>query len=126
MKILKSIGAIIAGIVFIVVTHLGADKILESLGVISPPEQGLHITWMLILVLAYRIIFQIAGGYLTAYLAPSRPMLHSIILGSIGLILTAVAAAVAIPMHLSPAWYPIALAISALPCAWLGGKLYTK
>jgi len=23
-----------------------------------------------------------------------------------------------------PAWYPISLVVTALPCAWLGGKLY--
>jgi len=28
--------------------------------------------------------------------------------------------------ELGPAWYPIALVITALPCAWLGGRLYKK
>jgi hypothetical protein len=26
-------------------------------------------------------------------------------------------------MHLGPAWYPIAIALTVLPCAWLGGVL---
>jgi len=30
----------------------------------------------------------------------------------------------AIPLKLGPIWYPIALALTALPCAWLGGILY--
>jgi hypothetical protein len=30
---------------------------------------------------------------------------------------------IAIP---SPAWYPIAIALTALPCAWLGGALYRR
>jgi hypothetical protein len=29
-----------------------------------------------------------------------------------------------VPMNLGPAWYPIALAVTALPLAWLGGALY--
>jgi len=29
-------------------------------------------------------------------------------------------------MHLGPSWYPIALVITALPCAWLGGVLHRK
>ena len=35
-----------------------------------------------------------------------------------------VAGAIAtIPMNLGPSWYPIALMVTALPCAWLGGVL---
>lgn len=32
--------------------------------------------------------------------------------------------AATIPMNLGPAWYPIALALSGLPTAWLGGRLF--
>jgi hypothetical protein len=48
------------------------------------------------------------------------------IIGVIGLVLGALAAVVAIPMNLSPAWYPIALALSAVPSAWLGATIYTS
>ena len=50
-------------------------------------------------------------------------MLHALILGGIGLVLSTVAAIVTIPMDLGPAWYPIALAVISLPCGRLGGKL---
>lgn len=30
---------------------------------------------------------------------------------------------VTLPLHLGPAWYPILIALTALPCAWLGGRL---
>ena len=33
---------------------------------------------------------------------------------------------VAIKMDLSPAWYPIALVVMSLPCAWVGGKLASR
>jgi hypothetical protein len=72
MKLIKSIFAIIAGVFFIVATHMGTDTILEAAGIFPPPEQGLHITWMLMLALFYRTAFQVGGGYLTAICLPRR------------------------------------------------------
>ena len=126
MNILKSIGAVLAGMIFIVATHTITDKILESAGIFPPPEQGLHVTWMLVTALVYRVLFQVAGSFITALLAPSRPFLHGMIIGAIGLVLGSVAAVVTIPMNLSPAWYPIALALSAIPSAWLGATMYAS
>jgi hypothetical protein len=123
MNILKSIGAVIAGLFFIFLTHNGTDLILESLGIFTPITERFETTWMVVTALVYRIIFSIAGCYVTAWLAPSRPLLHAMILGTIGLVLSTAAAIVLIPRDLGPAWYPIALAVSALPCAWIGGKL---
>jgi len=126
MNILKGIGAILAGIVFIIVTHMLTDFVLEKLGIFPPPSQGLHITWMVVTATIYRSIFTIAGGYLTAALAPNRPMLFAVILGLIGIVASTAGAIAMIPRHLGPAWYPIALIVLALPCTWLGGKLRTR
>jgi hypothetical protein len=49
---------------------------------------------------------------------------HALVLGSIGLVLS-IAGAVAM-WDAGPAWYPLALAASALPCAWLGGRLQVR
>jgi hypothetical protein len=125
MKILKGIGAILAGMVFIVVTHTATDFMLEKLGIFTPPDQGFHITWMVVTATIYRSIYTIAGGYVTAALAPDPPMRYVLILGLIGLVMGTLAAIVTIPMKLGPPWYPIALAVLALPCVWLGGKLKT-
>jgi hypothetical protein len=54
MNILKGIGAVLAGIVFIVATHTLTDLVLEKLGIFTPPEQGFHITWMV--VTAHRVL----------------------------------------------------------------------
>ena len=123
MNILKSIGAVLAGLVFIFVTHSGVDLILESLGIFTPPTQRFDTPWMLVTAMIYRTVLSIAGCFLTGLLAPSRPLLHGLILGFIGLALSTVAAIVTIPMDLGPAWYPIAIAVLAVPCAWLGGSL---
>lgn len=123
MNTLKSIGAVLAGFIFIVATHAGTDMILEGLGIFTPPDQGFHITWMVVTATIYRTILSIAGSFLTGILAPSRPMLHALILGFIGLAAGTAAAIYVIPMDLSPMWFPILLAAEAVPCAWIGGKL---
>jgi hypothetical protein len=125
MNIVKGIGAVLAGLIFIVVTHTGTDFVLEKLGIFTPPEQGFHITWMVVTATIYRSIYTVGGGYLTAALAPDPPMRYVMILGLIGLATSTLAAIATIPMKLGPAWYPIALAVLALPCVWLGGKLKT-
>ena len=126
MQILKGIGAIVAGFVFILVTHTLTDLVLERVGIFTPPDQGFHTTWMVVTATIYRSIYTVAGGYVTAALAPNPPMRYVMILGLIGLVVGTLAAIATIPMKVGPAWYPIALAGLALPCVWLGGKLRTK
>ncbi len=126
MNILKGIGAILAGIVFIVVTHSVTDLVLEKLGIFTPPDQGFHTTWMVVTATAYRTIYSVAGGYVTAALAPSPKMRYVAILGIFGTVAGTLAAIVTIPMGLAPVWYPIALAMLAFPSVWLGGKLRTS
>lgn len=126
MNIAKGIGAILAGIVFIVVSHTGTDFVLEKLGIFTPPDQGFFVTWMVVTATIYRSLYTIVGGYITAALAPEPRMRYVLILGLIGLVTSTLAAIATIPMKLGPSWYPIALAVLALPCVWLGGKLRTR
>jgi hypothetical protein len=126
MKIVKGSGAILAGFIFIVVSHTATDFVLEKRGIFPPPQQGFTVTWMVVTATIYRTIYTVIGGYITAALAPDPPMRYVIILGVIGLALGTIAAIVTIPMKLGPAWYPVALAVLALPSVWLGGKLRTR
>lgn len=51
-------------------------------------------------------------------------MRHALVLGVVGLLLSVAGAVVAMAKpELGPAWYSIALVVSAVPCAWLGGAL---
>jgi hypothetical protein len=77
-----------------------------------------------LLALSYRIVYGILGGYIAARFAPRNPMRHALILGTLGFIVSTAGVFATLPLHLGPAWYPIALAVTALPCAWLGGWLY--
>jgi uncharacterized membrane protein len=120
---LKSIGAVLTGLIFIGVTHSAIDAILESIGVL--PKGNLYVSPSLIVfVIFYRAVFSLIGCYLTAKLAPTSPMRHALILGGIGTVLSAVGAVVTADMNLGPAWYAWSLVVIALPVSWLGGKLY--
>ncbi len=83
-------------------------------------------TWMVVTATIYRSVHTVAGGYVTAALSPNRPMRYATILGIIGTVAGILAAIVTIPMGIAPTWYPIALAVLALPCTSLGGKLKTN
>lgn len=121
-SILKSTGAVVAGFLTVVIFSMGTDFVLESTGVFPPPqEDGLFVTWMLVVAFAYRTVYTVIGGYVTAKLAPSKPMKHAIILGLVGMVMGTLGAVAA--WDLSQHWYPIALVVAALPSTWLGGKL---
>ena len=97
---------------------------LHASGVFPPLGQPTG-NALLLLATIYRTIFGIAGCYLTARLAPDRPMQHALAGGVIGLVLSTVGAAVTWNMGpaFGPHWYPLALIATALPFAWVGGKL---
>ncbi len=120
---LKSIWAVIAGFITVVILSIGTDFILESLGLFPPQsEPAAYTAGMLMIALIYRCLYTITGGWVTARLAPDRPVRHAILLGCVGMVAGTVGVFVA--WDLSPHhWYPIALVVTALPCTWLGGKM---
>lgn len=70
MNIWKGIGAIVAGMVFIVISHSGTDFVLEKLGIFTQPNEGFHTPWMVVTATIYRCVFTIVGGYITAAPGP--------------------------------------------------------
>lgn len=123
-KIGRSAAAVALGILAGVVPTLITDAILHALHVF-PPLGQLMSDSLFVLATAYRIVFSVLGSYVIARLAPNRPMFHAMIGGIVGVIVSTIGAAVTwnhVP-SLGPHWYPIALIVTALPCAWLGGKL---
>ena len=122
---LRSTAAIAAAFVAVAALSLGTDQILHVLGVYPPWGQPMFDPALNALALAYRIVFTVFGGWLVARLAPRNPMRHAWILSLIGLVAASAGAVAAVTAmgDLGPAWYPIALAIVAFPCVWLGAKL---
>ena len=125
-RLARSALAIVAGFLAVVVLSIGTDQVLHMLKVYPPWDQPMHEPGLNLLALSYRIIYTIFGAYLTARLAPHSPMRHAWVLGFIGLLFGTLGAIAAIPMNLGPSWYPIAIVLTALPCAWLGGKWFLK
>jgi hypothetical protein len=74
---------------------------------------------------AYRIVYGIVASYIIARLAPDRPMLHAMIGGFVGLLLSTLGAVATWNRGpaFGPHWYPVSLIVSALPTAWIGAMI---
>jgi hypothetical protein len=121
----KSIWAVVAGVLFIVIVTTLVDILLHLVDVFPPMGQPLDDRLSLI-ALSYRIPITIAGAYLTAKLAPANPMKHAMILGVVGTLLGGLGVVATMGKGMGPAWYPISLAVLAIPQCWLGGVLYLR
>jgi hypothetical protein len=116
---------LLAGFFAVVILSIVTDQLLQTLKVL-PASGPMTDPRLNALALGYRIVYGIVGGYITAKFAPEKPMQHAMIGGVIGLLLSTAGAIVTIPMKLGPAWYPISLAVTSIPCAWIGGILHRR
>jgi surface polysaccharide O-acyltransferase-like enzyme len=122
--VLRSIGAVLAGLLVIVIVTTATDLALHATGVFpSAGEPMTNSLWLL--ATAYRIVYGVAGSFIAARLAPNQPMRHALALGVVGLALSIVGAVMTWDRGpgFGPKWYPLALVVIAIPSAWLGGKL---
>jgi hypothetical protein len=122
-RALRSIVAIVIGLLTTVALSTATDLALYASGVFPVPGTPMS-NALFALATAYRVIFAAAGGYVAARLAPRHPMKHALILGGIGFLL-ALAGVIATwgKAEYGPAWYPIALVLTALPATWAGARL---
>src|SRR5688572_8281144 len=122
-NILKSIGVMLFAFVINALLSMLTDFLLESIGVLPNPEKGLFETWAILLVLFYRGVYTILTGFIIAKLAPNKIMLHAMILGIIGTIITVIAASSPSFAEKAPLWFGYTLAAITIPCLWLGVKI---
>ena len=124
-NVFKSILAVVGGLVTVIVLSNGTDAILEATGVFpsvaEQKAQGFKTPWMNGLALFYRLIFLIVGGYVVARLAPVKPILHVIILGSIGTVLGILGAIAT--WGFAPAWFLLGPVVLGIPLVWIGGRI---
>ena len=123
-RIGRSVLAIIIALVANVALSLGADQFFHIVEVYPPWGVPMVEVSDNLLALSYRVVFGVLSGYIAARLAPYAPLRHAIILGVVGVILSLLGRCAATQADLGPIWYPALLVIVALPCAWVGGKLY--
>lgn len=120
----RSIGAVLAGTLVGVIITIATDALMHLIGLFPPLGQPMS-NQLFLLATAYRIVYGVLGSYVIARLAPALPIQHALVGGVMGLVVSTVGAVVTwnrVP-SLGPHWYPVALIVTALPCAWLGGKL---
>lgn len=125
MKIVKSVGAVFAGMLLIIVFSVITDMLLEATGVFTPANKPeLFVSWMAIVALMYRAVYASIGGYATAHLAPTNKMKHVAVLAAIGTIM-GILGAVANWGKVSAGteWYPLALVPISLLAVLGGGKI---
>jgi hypothetical protein len=119
----RSIGAVGVGTVVGILLTLGTDAAFYGLGVL--PKAGVPPTTnALILATIYRCVYAVVGSYVIALMAPNRPMMHALVGGLLGVLASTVGAVATWNKgpEFGAHWYPIALILTAIPCAWLGGK----
>ena len=121
-KTLKSIGAILAGFVTGAALSVGADFLMEQTNMMSMENFKQSSAAVIVTVILYRFVFNVAGCYLTARLAPDKPMKHVLIIGIIGTVLS-ILGTIAMWDLAIPA-YNLTIILMSLPSAWLGGKLF--
>lgn len=85
LRWLWSLGAVIAGFAVVVALSIGVDGVLHGMKIYPPPGEPMHDPALNALALAYRSLFTVVGGYVTARLAPLAPMRHVLVLALIGL-----------------------------------------
>ena len=120
---MRSVLAVLAGVIFVIVVTTIVDMVMHAIHVYPEGSQVLD-TRLSLIALSYRVVIGILGGWVTAQLAPHNPMGHAMILGYVGTILGVVGVIGTWNLGLGPRWYPISLAVLAVPQSWLGGKLH--
>jgi hypothetical protein len=121
----RTVAAVLAGLIVNAVLSSGTDMLLVALNVFPPLRDFGHpeafSDSLLALALLYRTGFGILGCYVTARLAPRKPMAHALGLGGIGFLIGVVGAVATWGTWTS--WYSLAIIAVTLPSAWLGGRL---
>jgi len=121
----RSVAAVLAGLILNVVLSTATDLLLVAASVFPPLREFGHPASfsdsLLLLALLYRTAYGVLGCYVTARLAPRRPMAHSLALASIGFVIGVVGAVATWGTWTS--WYSLAIIAVTLPSGWLGARL---
>jgi len=116
----RSIWAIVAGFLVVVVLSIGTDLVLHATHVYTGPQLNHNQS---ALATAYRTLFAIVGSYITARLAPHKPMKHALIGAAVGTVIATGGAIATWNKDIGPHWYPVALVLTAFPTGWIGAKV---
>lgn len=123
-RIGRSILAGLAGLLTAVIPTVATDALLHSAGLFSTYSHT-NGNPAFLLATVYRTVYGLAGSYVTARLAPYRPMAHALVLGAIGTLVAILGAALTWNKgpEFGPHWYPLALVVLGMPQSWAGARL---
>jgi len=125
-RILRSIGAVLSGLIATVLLSLGTDFLMHATGVYPAWYQPMDDSFAL--ATAYRSVYAVSGSYVSARVASFQPMQHAVALGVVGMVLATIGAITTwnAGPQFARRWYAIALILLSIPCGWLGGKLRVR
>jgi hypothetical protein len=124
MVILRAFLALFAGflsmaVIVGVVTAVLMKRVPEWVGEKGSPRAG-----YVVINLGYSLIAAVAGGYVTAWMAQSNPLIHALALALIVLLLSALSALQQRGMQ--PIWYQLTLLAITPLGVFIGGLLRLK
>lgn len=122
-NILKSIGAVAAGVVILSMLAAVTDTLLQWAQVLPVTGEKKFETVHSLLALGYHLLYVVIASYLVARLAPNRPVAHALAFGAVGAVMSILGTIAIVTGDLAPTWYGGALIVLSLPTAWVGGKL---
>ena len=100
----QSLWAVVAGAVVAIVATTLVDVVLHIAHVFPPINDPINDA-LALLATSYRIVIGVAGAWLTARLAPDKPLKHALILGYLGVALGLVGVVATWNKGLGPHWY---------------------
>lgn len=119
----RSALAVLGGLVAIFAASMAMDELMWTLGVFPRPPAITYETAPYLIATSYRAAIGVLGCWIAGRLAPSRRMGHALALGGIGVLISLAGTVASLTTEMGPIWYPIALVLVTMPCAWLGGRL---
>jgi hypothetical protein len=122
----RSIMALAAGFVVNVFLSFATDFALSAIGILPSIGDGAMNDTQSLLAAAYRTVYGVISSYVVARLAPYAPLGHALTGAAIGMVLATAGAMATWNQGLGPHWYSLSLVVTALPAAWVGGKLGAK
>jgi hypothetical protein len=119
----KSIWAVLAGFLLLMALSISADFLLWALFPETFGHSGANLTWLASMVtILYGAASCVAGGYLTARLSGSRPVMHAAVLGGVMLL----CGLVGLVGSRAPVWFNLGFLAMILPSVWAGALVRTR
>ncbi|HEY3644789.1 MAG TPA: hypothetical protein VGM16_05560 [Gammaproteobacteria bacterium] len=125
MNALRSLGAVAAGLLTLTLLCVLTDALLVAAHVLPAPQA--HQPYALAslgIVIVYCAAYTLVGGYVTARLAPTRPVAHAVVLGVLGMTLSTLGT-----LHqwqIGNGWNAITVVAEGIPLCWLGALIWTQ